>query len=162
MLDNHRAYYLQQMGIDVWVPRQLSVAESKIKLMVIGDVSELAGKNFLIKKARDLLHEMLLSVGLKDDAIYFVEDTLQGKEVLMQKIEADNPQLIFSLGRVSAAALLQRELTLEQMRNKVHDFHNIPLVATYHPIHLFRCPIDKKKAYQDLLTVQALLMKKNG
>jgi len=161
MLNSQRDYYLQQMGVDVWVSRPLSGADSQMKLMVIGDVSEWAEKKILVGKAHNLLQDMLVSIGLTDEAIYFSADMLQGKEALVQKIKAVNPQLLCSVGHVAATALLQQESTLEQMRNQVHHCQNIPLVATYHPMHLLHCPGDKKKAYQDLLTVQALLMKNN-
>lgn len=148
MLNNQHAYYLQQIGIDIWVPRQASQGCSKVKLMVIWDLPEPDG----VKKARVLLRQMLNSLGITEQEVCIVETSEQGDDVLMQKIKAVHPQLLFSLGWLPGS-----EQTLEQMRGKVHVYQDIPLVISYHPIHLLRSPEDKKSAYQDLVCVQGLL-----
>jgi uracil-DNA glycosylase len=69
---------------------------------------------------------------------------------LQRQIELIQPKLIVTLGKVASNALLGKDATLASLRGKLHDYHGIPLVVTYHPAYLLRSPSEKAKAWQDL------------
>ena len=69
---------------------------------------------------------------------------------LERQIALIRPKLIVALGQVASTALLAREGSLASLRGEVHDYHGIPLIATYHPAHLLRAPRNKAHAWQDL------------
>ncbi len=69
---------------------------------------------------------------------------------LERQIRLMQPKLIVALGNVAATALLGKEAVLDSLRGQLHDYHDIPLIITYHPAYLLRTPPDKAKAWQDL------------
>lgn len=69
---------------------------------------------------------------------------------LQQQISLIKPKLIVALGKTSATALLGQEATLGSLRGKVHDYHGVPLIITYHPAYLLRMPAEKANAWIDL------------
>jgi uracil-DNA glycosylase family 4 len=69
---------------------------------------------------------------------------------LERQIALIQPRLIVALGKVASNALLGKEATLASLRGKLHDYHGIPLIVTYHPAYLLRSPSEKAKAWQDL------------
>jgi uracil-DNA glycosylase family 4 len=64
-----------------------------------------------------------------------------------------NPRLLVALGRVAAQNLLSTQANLGALRGKVlhYGVKRTPVVVTYHPAYLLRNPLDKRKAWQDLL-----------
>lgn len=62
------------------------------------------------------------------------------------------PSMYLVMGEALGQAVLQSPLSLEALRGQVHyqDEGAIPVVVTYHPLHLLRQPADKRKAWQDL------------
>jgi len=78
---------------------------------------------------------------------------------LHRQIAMIKPQIIVALGKTAAVSLLGMDLEtpVGQLRGKVHQFNDIPVVATYHPAYLLRKPADKAKAWADLcLAIKAL------
>ena len=43
------------------------------------------------------------------------------------------------------------------LRRRVHRYGSTPLVVTYHPAYLLRTPVDKAKAWEDLLFARRTL-----
>lgn len=124
-----------------------------------------------VGQAGRLLDNMLLSIGLKRGKNVYIGNivkcrppgnrTPESDEVatclpyLKRQIELIRPAIIIALGRTATTALLGRDAPLGSLRGKLHDYHGIPLVATYHPAYLLRSPAEKAKAWQDLcLAVQ--------
>ena len=121
-----------------------------------------------VGRAGQLLTAMISALGLERDQV-FIANVLKcrppdnrdplGEEVvkctpfLARQINRIQPRMIVSLGRFAAQALLQSTLPIGKLRGVVHHYeHNeIPLVATYHPAYLLRSPLEKRKAWQDLL-----------
>jgi DNA polymerase len=52
--------------------------------------------------------------------------------------------------------LLKSSSSLTKMRTQVHDYHGIPMVATYHPAALLRNPNWKRPAWEDVQKLRAL------
>jgi DNA polymerase len=69
---------------------------------------------------------------------------------LTKQIELVKPKFIICLGRISAQWLLQTNATLGSMREKVHDYHGVKLIVTYHPAALLRNPNWKYPAWEDM------------
>ncbi len=152
---------------------------AKAKLMIIGEApgfyEDKQGLPF-VGKAGSLLNQMLHSVGMGENDIYIanvlkcrppnnrdpaITEIEQCSLYLTQQIDSIAPHLILALGRFAGQFLYNKQLPLNQLRNSIHRYKSIPFIVSYHPAYLLRNPIDKKKAYQDLMTVKQYLMEKN-
>jgi uracil-DNA glycosylase family 4 len=78
---------------------------------------------------------------------------------LHRQVELVAPDLILSVGRVSAHNLLHTDAAVGRLRGREHRFQpgDIPLIVTYHPAYLLRRPEEKAKAWQDLQVAHRLL-----
>lgn len=70
---------------------------------------------------------------------------------LERQIDLLNPSIIVALGKSAATLLLGGEASVASLRSRVHRYHGIPLVVTYHPAYLLRSLTEKAKAWEDLL-----------
>nr|WP_315207786.1 uracil-DNA glycosylase [uncultured Albidiferax sp.] len=59
-------------------------------------------------------------------------------------------KVILALGPFAAQLLLQDSTPLGQMRGRVHRYHGVPVVVSYHPATLLRNRPEKAKAWADL------------
>lgn len=76
---------------------------------------------------------------------------------LKQQIELMKPDIIVTLGKFSSQTLLNSNIAISKLRNQVHEYNGIPLIATFHPSYLLRAPENKKLAWDDLqLAMQTL------
>lgn len=145
------------------------------KLMIIGEApgfhEDQQGLPF-VGKAGNLLNNMIQSIGLNQDQIYIanilkcrppenrdpqLNEITQCSPYLAQQIALIKPSLILAVGRFAGQYLLNTTLSLTKMRAKIHDYHGIKVIVSYHPAYLLRHPIDKKKAYQDWVTTKKLI-----
>lgn len=151
------------------------VGNQDADLMVIGEApgadEDAKGEPF-VGRAGQLLNKMVQAIGLQRDDIY-IANILKSRppnnrnpneqEVaacipyLQRQIELVKPKVILCVGKVAIANLLQTQQTVGRLRGQTHAYANTPLIVTYHPAYLLRNPIDKRKAYDDLLSVKALL-----
>lgn len=149
--------------------------DKQADLMVIGEApgadEDARGEPF-VGKAGQLLTKMLQAIDLQRSDVY-IANILKSRppnnrnpnpqEVaacipyLERQIELVRPKVIMCVGKVAIANLLKTEQTVGRLRGDTHSYQGIPLIVTYHPAYLLRNPIDKRKAYDDLLRVQALL-----
>jgi DNA polymerase len=129
-----------------------------------------------VGQAGKLLDNMLAAIGLKRGQNVYIANVLkcrppenrdpQGEEVaqcdpfLKRQVELIKPKLIVALGKFAAQSLLNSDSTIGSMRAKLHDYHGVPVIVTYHPAYLLRTMKDKAKAWEDLCfarsTMQAL------
>ncbi len=145
------------------------------KLMIIGEApgfhEDQQGLPF-VGVAGGLLDQMISCIGLINNEVYIAnvlkcrppnnrdpqsEEITQCSSYLAQQVSLVKPTLLLALGRFAGQYLLNTTRSLTQMRSHKHDYQNIPVIVTYHPAYLLRNPSDKKRAYQDWLTVQQLL-----
>jgi uracil-DNA glycosylase family 4 len=119
-----------------------------------------------VGQAGKLLDNMLMAIKLKRDKDVYIGNVVkcrppgnrnpEADEIatclpyLQRQIELIRPKIIVALGKTAANALLEKEATLASLRGRLHDYHGIPLVITYHPAYLLRRLEDKAKAWQDL------------
>jgi DNA polymerase len=70
---------------------------------------------------------------------------------LQRQIELIKPRLILAMGRFAVQTLLGTEASIASLRGRLHAYHGVPLIVTYHPAYLLRTLPDKAKAWQDLV-----------
>lgn len=128
-----------------------------------------------VGQAGKLLDNMLMAIKLKrgknvyianivkcrppDNRTPAAAEIAQCLPYLQRQIELIQPKLIVALGKVASNALLGKDATIASLRGKLHDYHGIPLIVTYHPAYLLRSPTEKAKAWQDLCFAVETLQK---
>lgn len=119
-----------------------------------------------VGQAGQLLDNMLMAIKLKrgknvyianvvkcrppDNRTPAAEEIRQCLPYLQRQIQLLKPKVIVALGKTAAMSLMGTDATLGSLRGRVHDYHDTPLIVTYHPAYLLRTPTDKAKAWQDL------------
>ncbi len=76
---------------------------------------------------------------------------------LHRQLEIIQPQIICTLGRIAAQALLQTDAGITKLRGRFHRFGSIPVMPTYHPSYLLRTPARKKETWIDVQMIQEAL-----
>lgn len=69
---------------------------------------------------------------------------------LKEQLNLIRPEVICTLGRIAAQALLGREFKITFERGRWHSFMDIPLMPTYHPAYLLRNPSAKRQVWDDI------------
>lgn len=69
---------------------------------------------------------------------------------LNKQIELIKPKIILCLGRISANGLLNKRLSLSDLRQNVYEYKGVKLIATYHPAALLRNPQWKRGCWEDI------------
>ncbi len=119
-----------------------------------------------VGQAGKLLDNMLAAIGLKRGENVYIANVLkcrppgnrnpepfevaQCHAYLLRQMALIQPRLIVALGRFAAQTLLDTGATIASLRGRVHRFHDVPTVVTYHPAYLLRSLPDKAKAWADL------------
>jgi len=144
--------------------------------MVIGEApgenEDKQGEPF-VGKAGQLLDAMLAAVGKKRAQGVFIANVIKCRPpgnrnpepgeiaacapYLKRQIVLASPQLLLAAGKFASQTLLNRDDTVAAMRASGGQFAGIPVVVTYHPSHLLRSPLEKGKAWDDLLKAKALV-----
>ena len=147
----------------------LGVGDEKADWLFVGEgpgADEDAQGEPFVGQAGKLLDNMLMAIKLKRGTQVYIGNivkcrppgnrTPEAGEIatclpfLHRQIALIQPKIIVALGKTAATALLGKEATLASLRGRLHDYHGIPLVITYHPAYLLRTPTDKAKTWQDL------------
>ena len=125
-----------------------------------------------VGRAGKLLNSMLAALGLKREEVYIAnvlkcrpprnrdprtEEVAQCEPYLLRQIEMIHPSIIVALGRHAVHSLLKTDKALGKLRGMKHDYHGIPLIATYHPAYLLRSPQEKRKAWDDLKLAKSIV-----
>jgi uracil-DNA glycosylase family 4 len=138
--------------------------------MVIGEApgadEDRQGEPF-VGRAGQLLNSMLKAMGLAREEVYIAnilksrppnnrdprpEEVRACIPYLYRQIELVNPVIILCVGRIAAQTLLDTDATIGKLRGKVYQLPNgRPMVVTYHPAYLLRSPVEKRKAWADLV-----------
>jgi len=146
------------------------VGDEKADWLLVGEApgaeEDRLGEPF-VGQAGKLLDNMLASLGLARDRNVYIANVLKCRppgnrnpepiEVatcspyLRRQIELVQPRLIVAMGRFAVQTLLNTDATIGSLRGKVHAYHRVPLVVTYHPAYLLRNLPDKSKAWADLV-----------
>jgi DNA polymerase len=78
------------------------------------------------------------------------EELARCEPFLVRQIELLQPRVILAMGRFAVQALLRSDEAIGRLRSRVHRYHGVPLIVTYHPAYLLRNPADKARAWEDL------------
>jgi DNA polymerase len=124
-------------------------------------------------EAGKLLDAMLAALGLSREKNVFITTLLKSRPpgnrdpsaaeltlclpYLDRQIELLRPKVIFALGRFVGQTLLKCDTPIGTLRGQVHQYRGVPLVVTYHPSYLLHNPLDKAKAWEDMLLARATL-----
>ena len=82
------------------------------------------------------------------------------REYLDRQLEIIQPEFICCLGAVAAQNLLGTDAPIGRLRGRVHDYHGIKVVCTYHPAYLLRNPQAKRPVWDDIQMLLAEMKKK--
>jgi DNA polymerase len=146
------------------------VGNRSAKWMIIGEApgadEDRQGEPF-VGRAGQLLNAMLKAAGSPRETVFIAnilkcrppgnrdpkpEEASCCKPYLYRQIELVDPVLLLCVGRIAAQTLLETETPIGQLRGKVHRLPSgRPVIVTYHPAYLLRSPLEKRKAWQDLL-----------
>ena len=158
------------------------VGNEQAEWLVIGEApgadEDRQGEPF-VGKAGQLLNAMLFAIGFNRGDVYITnvvkcrppqnrdpqpQETAACADYLRRQIALIRPRIILALGRVAAQNLLNTETPIGKLRQVTHRYADtsIPLVATYHPAYLLRSPLEKRKAWQDLLFAREVLARTKG
>lgn len=78
------------------------------------------------------------------------QELAQCEPFLIRQIALLRPRLILAMGRFAVQSLLRSDEPVGRLRGRVHHYHGVPLIVTYHPAYLLRNPQDKARAWDDL------------
>ncbi|MBA2962983.1 MULTISPECIES: uracil-DNA glycosylase [Ramlibacter] len=144
--------------------------------LIVGEApdedADAAGEPFVGQDGQ-LLDNMLRSLGLDRRRNAYVANVLrcrppggrnpepaelaQCEPFLRRQVELLQPRIILAMGRFAVQSLLQTTEPIGRLRGRVHRYHDVPLVVTFHPAYLLRNQPDKAKAWADLCLAMDLL-----
>ena len=127
-----------------------------------------------VGRAGKLLDAMLAAIGLARSDVYIANivkcrpprnrDPHSGEIAacsgyLRRQIEAVSPRLLVAAGRVAAQSLLQTTRPIGHLRGRAYRYgeDRLPVVVMYHPAYFLRSPLEKRKAWDDLLRLNSML-----
>jgi DNA polymerase len=124
-----------------------------------------------VGRSGQLLTEILRAIGFAREEVYICNilkcrppenrdpdraEVTACEQYLQQQLEIIEPKLILCLGRVAAQTLLGTRATLGALRDTVHFYAGIPVMATFHPAALLRNVHFKRPCWDDVRKVRAL------
>jgi len=158
---------------------------SQARLMIIGDWSQQNDKfssSVLFGPEEDImLRNMISAIGLDINSTYVtncIKCCPPGKSIpdieceqscsiyLAKEIDAIKPEIILSMGELSAKILIDSKEPLFRLRGRFHRYSNysgrkpLKIMPTFHPRFLLRYEEMKKASWLDLQAVQQGLSKK--
>ncbi|HWR10406.1 MAG TPA: uracil-DNA glycosylase [Rectinemataceae bacterium] len=120
-----------------------------------------------------LLDKMLSSIGLSREENCYIANVVKCRPpnnrepapderaacmpYLREQIRLLSPKAILCAGRTAAQALLSTTEGINRLRNRMHEYEGIPVVATFHPSALLRDPTLKRPAWEDLKRLRDLI-----
>jgi DNA polymerase len=136
-----------------------------------GENEDKQGEPF-VGRAGQLLDQMLEAVGKSRRKNVFIANVVkcrppgnrdpESEEIaacapyLERQLSLAQPRLILAVGKFAGQQVLNTDATVGAMRSKPGDRRGVPVVVTYHPAYLLRSPLDKAKAWSDLVTAKRL------
>jgi DNA polymerase len=150
------------------------VGNANADLVIVGEApgrdEDLQGEPF-VGAAGQLLTKILGAIGFAREDVYICnvlkcrppknrdpapEEVVHCEPYLLRQLEILQPKLICCVGRIAAQTLLKTRESLTKMRGRVHDYHGIPMVVTFHPAALLRNPQWKRPTWEDIQKLRAL------
>jgi uracil-DNA glycosylase family 4 len=151
------------------------------ELMFVGEApgrdEDLQGRPF-VGRAGQLLTKIIHAMKFQRDEVYITNIVKcrppgnrnpQGNEIasckgyLLAQIEAIDPKVIVTLGKVAASFFINSSLGMTALRGDFYDFGDIKVMPTFHPSYLIRNEGNRKlrkMVWEDMKKVMAFLGKK--
>ena len=143
-----------------------------------GENEDLQGLPF-VGRAGQLLDAMIGALNMEREDVFIANvikcrppgnrnpapaETAQCEPYLHRQLAIIRPAVIVALGAVSAQSLLKTSEPISRLRGRVFHYgeSSIPLIPTWHPAYLLRSPMQKKKAWEDLLLARSIVKDSNG
>ena len=136
-----------------------------------GATEDETGRPF-VGAAGQLLTKILEAVDLKRDAVFICnvlkhrppgnrnpmpDEVTACSPYLVRQFELIRPRVILALGTFAAQTLLETKESIGKLRGRIHRYHGIPLVVTYHPAALLRNPSWKRPTWDDVQLARRIL-----
>lgn len=125
-----------------------------------------------VGESGQLLTKILAAIQLSREAVYIcnvvkhrppgnrdpLPDEVQAcAPYLQRQLALVKPRVILALGRFAAQTLLGTSTPLGKLRERIHWYHGVPVVATYHPAALLRNEAWKRPAWEDVKVARRIL-----
>tara|TARA_B000000557_G_scaffold252250_1_gene240244 strand:+ start:1892 stop:2515 length:624 start_codon:yes stop_codon:yes gene_type:complete len=146
------------------------IGNTDAEFVFIGEALVSDNSNLLKNNTRiEVLFNKILNVsGFKDSniyKIYFFTDDLNikdsfkynnsdYKQFLKNLIKIISPKLVILLGELTARLYFNKNISINQTRNKVFKLDDIDLINTYHPIDLIKNPNLKRPLWEDFKKIK--------
>ncbi len=129
-----------------------------------GQNEDETGRPF-VGPAGQLLTKILGAIDLKRDDVFICnvlkhrppgnrnplpEEVRACRPYLEQQLGLLKPRVILALGTFAAQALLETTQSLGTLRGRLHFYHGVPLIVTYHPAALLRNEAWKRPTWEDV------------
>ena len=153
------------------------VGRPGVECMFIGEApgaeEDARGEPF-VGRAGKLLDAMLAAIGLGRGDVYIAnivkcrppgnrdphaDEIATCSGYLKRQIEAVAPRLLIAAGRVAAQALLSTTKPIGRLRGRAYRYgeDRLPVLVMYHPAYFLRSPLEKRKAWEDLVQLRSML-----
>jgi uracil-DNA glycosylase len=136
-----------------------------------GESEDKQGEPF-VGRAGQLLDQMLAAVGKSRKENVFIANVVKCRPPGNRDPEADEieacapylerqialakPKLLLAVGKFAGQQMLATDATVGAMRASPGRRGDIAVVVTYHPAYLLRAPLEKAKAWEDLVAAKRL------
>ncbi len=157
--------YLNAMGISTWVVkdedlasnRELTTGSAPTSMQQVGN-HDSSIWTFVVDELTDtgniLFDKILASLMLSRAEVQVVSSS-------KVQVEGVKGQVVVAMGATLGKTLLDLPEPFNELRGAVHSLeqggNEVPVVLTYHPDHLLKNPLDKIKAWQDLILARSLV-----
>jgi len=148
---------------------------AKAELVCVGEApganEDETGRPF-VGQAGQLLTKILAAIDLAREDVFIVnvlkhrppgnrnplpDEVTACSPYLVRQIELIRPKVIVAFGTFAAQTLLQTKETIGKLRGRIHRYHGVPLIVTYHPAALLRNPSWKRPTWEDVQLARRLL-----
>ncbi len=151
------------------------VGDATADVMVVGEApgerEDQTGEPF-VGPAGELLNKILGAIQLRRESVYICnvlkhrppgnrnpmpEEVRACAPFLQRQIDLVQPKIIIAFGTFAAQSLLGSKLGIGKLRQQLHWYQGIPLVATYHPAALLRNEAWKRPTWEDVKLARRVL-----
>jgi uracil-DNA glycosylase family 4 len=138
------------------------------KLVFVGEgpgyEEDQQGRPF-VGAAGQLLTKIIQAIGLSREQVYIcnivksrppgnrtpLPDEIEACAPFVERqIAAIKPDFICALGAVAAQRILRTTQPISRLRGRLHDYHGMKVLPTYHPAYLLRNPDKKRDVWEDM------------
>ena len=127
-----------------------------------------------VGRAGKLLDAMLAAIGLERGDVYIAnivkcrpprnrdphaDEIAECSGYLRRQIETVSPRVLVAAGRVAAQSLLSTTKPIGRLRGRTFRYgeDRLPVIVMYHPAYFLRSPVEKRKGWDDLVRLRAML-----